>query len=383
MVKTTSTRPERSGPIVMDGVENIDGDSDIVAPQVIKGRGARRNDSGRFEVLQRYQIDDGWQDFETPLRPRTEVGIDASRSIITTNKSPDVPFDRSINPYRGCEHGCVYCFARPSHAYLGLSPGLDFETRLFAKPDAAQLLEKAFCKKAYKPQVIALGTNTDCYQPIDRSRQLTRAIVSVFDRFGHPLALITKSDLVTRDIDILTRLAARRLVVVNISVTTLDRGLSRRLEPRAPTPAKRLAAIAELAAAGVPVNVLMAPVIPGLNDHEIEDVLAASADAGAISASHVLLRLPHELKDLMVDWLQTHVPDRASKVLKLIRDTRGGDLYQNQWGVRMRGVGPYADILHKRFAKAQQRYGLAARSYDLALDQFTIPAEDSAQMRLF
>jgi DNA repair photolyase len=367
----------------MDGVENIDGDSDIVAPQVIKGRGARRNDSGRFEVLQRYQIDDGWQDFETPLRPRTEVGIDASRSIITTNKSPDVPFDRSINPYRGCEHGCVYCFARPSHAYLGLSPGLDFETRLFAKPDAAQLLQKAFCQKAYKPQVIALGTNTDCYQPIDRSRQLTRAIVSVFDRFGHPLALITKSDLVTRDIDILTRLAARRLVVVNISVTTLDRGLSRRLEPRAPTPAKRLAAIAELAAAGVPVNVLMAPVIPGLNDHEIEDILAASADAGAISASHVLLRLPHELKDLMVDWLQTHVPDRASKVLKLIRDTRGGDLYQNQWGVRMRGVGPYADILHKRFAKAQQRYGLAARSYDLALDQFTIPAEDSAQMRLF
>jgi DNA repair photolyase len=365
---------------------DVDGDSlvdDFLQTQIIKGRGVNSNASGRFEAERRYQIDDGWPRVAEPPRPRTEVGIDASRSIITANKSPDVAFDRSINPYRGCEHGCVYCFARPSHAYLGLSPGLDFETQLFAKPDAASLLEKAFCKRGYRPQVIALGTNTDCYQPIERERRITRSVLEVFDRFGHPLGLITKSDLVCRDQDILARLAARQLVVVNISVTTLDRELSRRLEPRAPTPAKRLAAIAQLTAAGVPVNLLMAPVIPGLNDHEIENIVSAGAAAGAQSVSHVLLRLPHELKDLFVDWLQAHVPNRASKVLKLIRDTRGGELYQNQWGTRMRGVGAYADLLNKRIEKARRRHDLQARSYDLALDQFAVPVENSPQMRLF
>ena len=347
---------------------------------VHKGRGAIGNAAGRFEAYQTVAVDHGWAaaGHDSPP-PRTTLAVDASRGIIARNASPDVPFDRSVNPYRGCEHGCVYCFARPSHAYLGLSPGLDFETRLFAKPAAPALLDAAFRKPAYRPQVMALGNNTDFYQPVERHQNITRGLLAVFQRFGHPVAIITKSDLITRDLDILTDLAARRLVAVNISVTTLDRELARRLEPRAPTPAKRLAAVAALAAVGVPVNLLMAPIIPGLTDHEIERVVAA----GATSAGYVLLRLPRELQELFAAWLECHAPARADRVLNLIRNTRGGALYHSDRGRRMRGDGPVADLIAQRFHKARARHGLVARRYDLALDQFAVPADDGRQMALF
>ena len=355
-----------------------------VPAAVHKGRGAIGNAAGRFEAYQTVAVDDGWAAAgHDSLPPRTTLAVDASRGIVARNASPDVPFDRSVNPYRGCEHGCVYCFARPSHAYLGLSPGLDFETRLFAKPAAPALLDAAFRKPAYRPQVMALGSNTDCYQPVERHQNITRGLLAVFQRFGHPVAIITKSDLITRDLDILTDLAARRLVAVNISVTTLDRELARRLEPRAPTPAKRLAAVAALAAAGVPVNLLMAPIIPGLTDHEIERVVAAGADAGATSTGYVLLRLPRELQGLFAAWLECHAPARADRVLNLIRDTRGGALYRSDWGRHMRGDGPVADLIAQRFHKARARHGLVARRYDLALDQFAVPADDGRQMALF
>jgi DNA repair photolyase len=351
-----------------------------------KGRGALSNRSGRYETHERVAVDDGWQapagdDDPAPLR--TSVGIDSSRTVIARNASPDVPFDRSINPYRGCEHGCVYCFARPSHAFLGLSPGLDFETRLFAKPEAARLLEAELARPSYRPAVIALGTNTDPYQPLERRLGITRQVLEVLRRARHPVAIVTKSNLVERDLDILAEMAAERLVRVLISVTTLDSALARKMEPRAPRPALRLAAVRRLAQAGVCVGVLAAPMIPALNDAELEAILEAAAAAGADSASYVLLRLPLEIKDLFAEWLATHFPDRKDRVLSLLRQTRGGRLYDPQWGARMKGRGPYAELLARRFELACHRFGLNRADWDLDASRFARPRADSGQLALF
>lgn len=349
-----------------------------------KGRGALSNRAGRFEPADRIRVDDGWgsPDDDDPPLLRTTVLPDASRTVIATNRSPDIGFEQSINPYRGCEHGCVYCYARPSHAFLGLSPGLDFETRLFAKHDAAELLDRELRRPTYRCKVIALGPNTDAYQPIERQFGITRRVLEVLDRFEHPVSLITKSALVTRDIDILASMAARRLASVTLSVTTLDRGLARRLEPRAATPARRLGAIRALAEAGIPVGVNVAPIIPGLNDHEIEPILAAAREAGARSAMYVLLRLPLEIKDLFREWLAAHAPDRMDRVLSLIRDSRGGALYRSGFGERMRGTGPYAEMIRQRFALACRRLGLDKRDYDLDTARFRPPPAGRDQLDL-
>jgi len=362
---------------------------EVVPDRPLKGRGAISNRSGRFEPHGRVAVDDGWagggadaaaaEDALAPAR-RTVVTLDASRTVIARNQSPDIPFDRSINPYRGCEHGCVYCFARPTHAYLGLSPGLDFETRLFAKPDAARLLEAELARPAYRPAVIALGTNTDPYQPVERRMGITRQVLEVLARARHPVAIVTKSDLVVRDLDILAPMAAAGLARVMVSVTTLDPTLARRMEPRAPRPALRLAAIRRLAGAGVPTGVMAAPMIPGLNDDGLEAVLEASAAAGAASAGYVLLRLPLEIKDLFAEWLATHYPDRAARVLSLVRQTRGGRLYDSAWRARMHGQGPVADLLKRRFALACKRHGLNRGDWTLDTTRFRRP---SAQGELF
>jgi len=350
-----------------------------------KGRGAVSNRPGRFEPGERPREDDGWgaDGFEEELPPlHTTVQADKSKSVITFNDSPDLGFDRSINPYRGCEHGCVYCFARPTHSYLGLSPGLDFETRLFAKFDAPELLAKELSRPAYRPQPIGLGTNTDPYQPIERTHRITRGLLEVLDRFGHPVTIVTKSALVLRDRDILARLAERGLVDVSISITTLDPELARRMEPRAPQPRLRLRAIEGLAKAGVPVSVLAAPMIPALNDQELEAILEASKAAGATMAGYVLLRLPHELKDLVTEWLDTHAPGKTKHVLGLIRDTRGGELYRARFGERQRGTGAYAELLRQRFRIAAKRLGLNRRRPGLRTDLFRRPEPETPQLKL-
>ncbi|NQV79217.1 MAG: PA0069 family radical SAM protein, partial [Alphaproteobacteria bacterium] len=304
-----------------------------VHPDARRGRGAITNESGRFEAQVRvtqdddFTFDDGWGGAEAAEPTRTTVEIDISRTIIARNQSPDVGFDRSINPYRGCEHGCLYCFARPTHAYLGLSPGLDFETRLFAKPDAPALLANALSKPSYKCRMIAMGTNTDPYQPIEERYAITRDILKVLSAFGHPVGIVTKAARVTRDVNLLADMAARGLAHVMLSVTTLDHRLARKMEPRASTPQRRLDAIRLLSSASIPTGVMVAPIIPGLTDHEIEPILEAAAAAGARTASYVMLRLPHEIKDLARDWLQENVPDRAAKVISHVRDTRGGKDY--------------------------------------------------------
>jgi len=346
-----------------------------------KGRGAVSNDAGRYEPHGRIAIDDGWASGAEDPQPRTTVGRDSSRSVIARNTSPDVPFDRSINPYRGCEHGCVYCFARPTHAWLGLSPGLDFETRLFAKPDAARLLERELEQPGYRPEVIALGANTDPYQPIERDRGITRQILEVLWRTRHPLAIVTKSNLVLRDLDILAPMAAGGLVRVMISVTTLDRALARRMEPRAPTPARRIEAIEKLSGAGVPVGVLASPMIPALNDAELETILESCAAAGADSANYILLRLPLEIKNLFIEWLETHYPDRKGRVLSLLRQSRDGKLYDSAFGKRMTGGGPYAELIEHRFKLACRRYGLNERDFALDATQFIRPR--GSQLDLF
>lgn len=347
-----------------------------------KGRGAISSRTGRYEALRRVACDDGWEgDAPPPLR--TVVGIDRARRIIATNTSPDVPFDQSINPYQGCEHGCIYCFARPTHAYYGLSPGLDFETKLFQKPDAPELLAQELRRPGYRPAVIALGANTDPYQPIERGLKLTRRILEVLADFRHPVAIVTKSPLVTRDIDILAPMAAQRLAMVTVSITTLERPLARRMEPRAPTPGKRLDAIRALAAADIPVSVLAAPMIPALNDAELESILAAAAEAGASSAGYTLLRLPLEIRDLFVEWLEANYPDRANHVMSLVRDTRGGADYDSRWGQRKTGAGVYADLLAKRFAIAQRRLGLDQRTLDLDTARFRPPPASGDQLTLF
>lgn len=358
---------------------------EIDALTPLKGRGAASNTAGRFERERRVAVDDGWARAEEDedLPPlRTTVTIDKSRTIIARNSSPDIPFDRSINPYRGCEHGCVYCFARPTHAYLGLSPGLDFETRLFAKPDAAELLVRELRKPGYQCRVMALGTNTDPYQPIDRKMKITRGVLDVLDAFNHPVGIVTKSALILRDADILSRMAERKLARAFVSLTTLDSKLARKMEPRAPTPARRLEAIAGLAEAGIPVGVMTAPMIPGLNDHELEDILTAAADAGATSAGFVLLRLPLEIEDLFSEWLSVHAPARAQRVLNLMRETRGGKLYDSTFGERMKGRGPYAKLIQQRFDRATARLGFRRDAFALDTSLFRPPPAPGDQLSL-
>ncbi len=347
----------------------------VVPPMARRGRGAVTNPASRFDHQTAEPFDDGWSTLdalaELPPLPTT-LTKDSSKSAIAWNDSPDLGFDRAVNPYRGCEHGCVYCYARPSHAYLGYSPGLDFETRLVFKPDVAALLEKELRKPGYVPRPMALGSNTDPYQPVERTLRLTRSVLEVLEKFGHPLSIVTKSAGVLRDLDILQRLAARGLVRVWLSVTTLDNALARRMEPRAASPARRLAAITALSQAGVPSGVLAAPMIPGLNDAELEKILEASARAGARHAGYVLLRLPHELRQMFEAWLGTHYPDRARHVLNLVRETRGGMLNDSRFHNRFTGQGPYADLLAQRFDRAVRQWQLEGRPA-LETRHFAVP----------
>ena len=347
-----------------------------------RGRGAQSNTSGRYEKLERVVFDDGWgNDSAEPLQ--TEIAFERPRTIITRNESPDISFDRSINPYRGCEHGCAYCYARPTHAYLGLSPGLDFESKLYAKPDAPRLLERELSDPSYSPRMIAIGTNTDPYQPIERQHQIMRRILEVLDRFGHPVGIVTKSALVLRDIDILSRMAKRNLVKVALSVTTLDPKLARVMEPRAATPPRRLDALRELAQAGVPTSVMVAPIIPAINDAEIERILDAAAAIGVQGAGYVLLRLPLEVRDLFREWLMTNFPDRYRHVFGLIRDMRGGKDYDPEFGKRMTGTGPIAWMIGRRFEAACEKLGLNKTRVKLTIDHFSPPRSESAQLNLF
>ena len=350
---------------------------------VRRGRGTLSNASGRFEARQRVGFDDGW-DSEEPLPPlRTVVTRDSSRTVIATNTSPDINFDQSINPYRGCEHGCSYCYARPSHAFLGLSPGLDFETRLLMKDDAPRLLEKELRRPGYRCKVIAIGSNTDPYQPLEKRMRITREILKVLSAFNHPVGIVTKSQLVARDLDILADMAGRGLVKVCISVTTLEPKLARAMEPRASTPIRRLRALAALSEAGVPTGVMVAPVIPALNDPEIEAILQAAADAGVREAAYVLLRLPLEIKELWREWLAEHYPDRASRIMRLLREMRGGRDYDAAFGQRMKGSGPYAALIARRFRLACDRHGLNERTFELETGQFRPPPAPGDQLRLF
>jgi DNA repair photolyase len=355
----------------------------VVAADRRRGRGAVSNATGRFERDRLEDADDGWDCLATLDAFKTEVREDATRSIITRNDSPDISFDRSINPYRGCEHGCIYCYARPSHCYLGHSAGLDFETILYAKSNAAELLEQELAATRYVPQTIALGANTDPYQPIERERRITRSILEVLAKTNHPVGIVTKSTLVTRDIDILAPMAARGLAKVAISVTTLDRHVARSMEPRASTPSKRLDAIRQLTAAGIPVTVMVAPVIPGLNDHEIEAILSAARDGGARDAGYVLLRLPLEIKALFREWLAQEFPDRAKRVIGLLQSMHGGRDYVAEFGHRQRGSGPYADQIAQRFKLARRRLGLADERLALRTDLFLRPISRGEQLTLF
>jgi DNA repair photolyase len=348
-----------------------------------RGRGTASNASGRYEPLARVAFDDGWESLEQLPPFNTTVTADSTRKIITHNDSPDISFDRSINPYRGCEHGCVYCFARPTHAYLGLSPGLDFESKLFMKPNAPELLERELSAPGYSPKTIAIGTNTDPYQPIERRYQIMRRILEVLDRAGHPVGIVTKSALVLRDLDILTRMAKRDLVKVAMSVTTLDPKLARVMEPRAPTPSRRLGALRELTKAGVPTSAMVAPIIPAINDAEIERILEAIAETGVRHAGYVLLRLPLEIKDLFREWLMENFPDRYRHVISLIRQTRGGKDYDSTWGKRMTGSGPVAWMIGRRFEVACERLGFNLTSVKTTTQHFVPPRPPSEQLDLF
>jgi len=348
-----------------------------------RGRGAHSNASGRYEPLARVVFDDGWEKIEDLPPFKTTVTVDATRKIITRNESPDISFDRSINPYRGCEHGCVYCFARPTHAFLGLSPGLDFESKLFMKPSAPELLERELSAPGYVPKVIAIGTNTDPYQPIERRHQIMRRILEVLERSGHPVGIVTKSSLVLRDLDILARMAKRDLVKVAISVTTLDVKLARTMEPRASTPPRRLEALRQLVKAGVPASTLVAPVIPALNDAEIERILDAVAATGVRHAGYVLLRLPLEVRDLFREWLVANFPDRYRHVFKLIRDMRAGKDYDSTFGTRMTGKGPIAWMIGRRFEIACERLGFNVTSVKTTTEHFRPPLPSAEQLSLF
>ena len=373
---------------------------DPVAEPVHKGRGALSNESSRYDSERRIRTTDGWE-APPPAQPsdddvlpplRTTLTKDATRTIIARNSSPDISFDRSINPYRGCEHGCIYCFARPTHAYLGLSPGLDFETKLLFKPEAAALLKLELASPKYRCDVIAMGTNTDPYQPVERELKITRQILRVLSDFNHPVGIVTKNHLITRDIDILADMAKRNLAEAFLSVTTLDRDLAREMEPRASTPQRRLDAVRELAAAGIPTGVMAAPMIPGLNDHEMEVILEAAHEAGATRAGFTLLRLPLEIKELFEEWLRQHRPDRADRVLSLVRQTRGGALYNSEFHKRQTGEGAIAQLLSSRFVAAVKRLGLNRIRYRLDTQSFRVPEEartalvdakrDARQMKL-
>ncbi len=353
----------------------------------IKGRGAASRIAGRFEVTTAQAEDDGWwqapDDTDPdPDRPPTQVSFETARTILTRNNSPDVGFAQSINPYRGCEHGCVYCFARPSHAYLNLSPGLDFETRLIAKGNAAELLTGELAKPGYVPTVTALGINTDAYQPIERELRITRALLGILHATQHPISIVTKSALVLRDLDLLSSMAQQGLVSVHLSVTTLDNRLSAKLEPRAAAPHTRLKTIRALREAGVPVGVLVAPVIPTITDHETERILEAVREAGAQAAGYVLLRLPHELKELWRDWLQLHYPDRAAHAISLLQQMHGGRDYRSAFGLRMRGSGPFAELIAQRFRRAHARLGFGALP-EPDCTRFRAPTLPGDQGRLF
>jgi DNA repair photolyase len=348
-----------------------------------RGRGAESNRSGRFEPLAREAADDGWDSLDLLPPFKTEVQEETPRKIITRNESPDISFDRSINPYRGCEHGCTYCFARPTHAYMGLSPALDFETKLFAKPGAARLLEKELAQKGYECRTMAIGTNTDPYQPIERRYRIMREVLEVLDRASHPVGIVTKSALVVRDIDILSRMASRGLAKVALSVTTLDRKLARAMEPRAATPDRRIEALRLLSAAGVPTTVMVAPVIPALNESEIEKILETAAAAGVKEAGYVLLRLPLEVKEVFKEFLQREYPDRAKHVMSVIKSMRGGKEYDAKWGERMRGNGPYAAQIGRRFELATRKLGLNQEKRRLRTDLFAPPPIPGDQLDLF
>ena len=354
---------------------------------VRKGRGAVANREGRFEKRRIEPADYGWDkggEEEAPPRLTTTVTPEKTRTILTRNDSPDIPFDRSINPYKGCEHGCVYCFARPTHSYLGLSPGLDFETKIFSKPRAAELLRQELRRPGYRCEVIALGANTDPYQPAERDLRITRGILEVLREHRHPVAIVTKSSLVLRDLDLLGPMAEKNLSAVFLSITTLDPRLARTMEPRAAAPARRIETIRALSDAGVPVGVLASPMIPGLNDQELERILEAAASAGARTAGTILLRLPHEVKEIFAEWLAEHYPLKAEHVLSLVRQTHGGKLYDSEFGTRMKGSGPYAELLRRRFDTACRRLGLAQRGGSpLDVSQFRVPARPGDQPGLF
>ena len=353
-----------------------------VAGERRRGRGARSNKGSRYDSELHSDWDDGWETLGTLAAFKTSVHEERAKSIISTNDSPDLSFDQSINPYRGCEHGCIYCYARPGHSYLGHSPGLDFETKLYAKVNAAELLERELGKAHYRPKVIALGAVTDPYQPIERTYAITRSLLEVLDRTAHPVGIVTKSAGVVRDIDILARLAERQLVKVAISVTTLDPLLARSMEPRATAPSKRLEAIKKLSGAGVPVTVMVAPIIPALNDSEIERILDAAHAAGAREAGYVLLRLPLELKELFREWLETDFPDRAKRVINILRTMHGGKDYVAAFGHRQRGSGPYAEQIGARFRLGIQRLGMERRGLRLRTDLFQRPMPVGSQLSL-
>ncbi|MDU8926822.1 PA0069 family radical SAM protein [Alisedimentitalea sp. MJ-SS2] len=356
---------------------------DFVAQTRRRGRGAVSNAAGRYEVQRHEAVSDGWE--IEPERPKfeTHVAVEWARSLITYNRSPDLPFDRSINPYRGCEHGCIYCFARPSHAYLGLSPGLDFETRLVAKANAPDLLRVELSKPHYRVAPLAIGTNTDPYQPIEKERKLMRACLKVLRDFKHPVAIVTKGTMVERDLDILVPMAREGLVRVGVSVTTLDDTLARRMEPRVPGPQRRLRTIRRLVQAGVPVRLMASPIVPGLSDHEIEAILQAGAEAGADAASWIMLRLPREVSPLWREWLDEHYPQRAARVMARLREMHGGKDYDARWGHRMRGEGHYAEMIAHRFDLAAARLGLSRAQPELRRDLFRVPPRVGDQLRLF
>lgn len=370
-----SGRAQHANALIEDAGLRIDGERR-------RGRGAGMNPTGRFETESRHVYDDGWETIEDLPPFKTEVQLEKPRTIITRNDSPDISFDRSINPYRGCEHGCIYCFARPTHSYMGLSAGLDFESKLFAKPDAAKMLDRELSKPGYTAKTIAIGTNTDPYQPIEKKWRIMRDILQVLEAHQHPVGIVTKSALVMRDQDILARMAEKGLAKVCLSVTTLDGKLARTMEPRASTPTRRLQALRSLSDAGVPVGVMVAPVIPGLNDHEIERILDSARAMGALEAGYVLLRLPLEVSPLFKEWLLRNYPDRYRHVLSLVRSMRDGKDYDAEWGKRMRGDGPYAWQIGRRFEIAAKRLGININKRRLRTDLFE-PTPGNEQLSLF
>lgn len=385
MDRTLGNRPPGDWPeAAADQPEAADGLLDAgVGSGRRRGRGSVTNPSGRYEPYAKVAFDDGWQSLDELPPFRTEVTEERARRIITRNESPDIGFDRSINPYRGCEHGCIYCFARPTHAYQGLSPGLDFESKLFVKPDAAELLVKELADPKYTPRMIAMGTNTDPYQPVEKQWRVTRGILEVLRDCGHPVGIVTKSALVLRDIDILKDMAKKNLAKVCLSITTLDPKLARAMEPRAAAPARRLATVRALAEAGIPTAVMVAPIVPAINDAEIERILDAAKAAGAESAGYVMLRMPYEIKDLFREWLREHFPDKEKHVISLVRSLHGGKDYDAEWGKRQTGDGPYAWSIGRRFELACERLGLNKQRTRLTTAHFQPPKQKRDQLDLF